>query len=228
MHVLVVVVDVGRPLEGVRTGLGHGVDTAADEVGLAHVERSHHNLHLVDGIHRDRRTAAGQAGRKSEVIVQVGAVQCEVGRTAVTSGKTHAVGVGREAHDVRDAAAHGRQGRQLCVRNVGCCTGLFGGKLGTGTRYDHLAQFGHVFRHSDIEVVGFTQLEGDVLDNTVGKSDIGNFHFVRSAHTHTLDGPPAVHVGHSVVRRSRRFVNNPYEGTDNVLTLLVGHVSGHC
>ena len=228
MHVLVVVVDVGRSLEGVRTGLGHGVDTTADEVGLAHVERSHHNLHLVDGIHRDRRTATGQAGRKSEVVVQVGTVQREVGGAAVTSGKAHAVGVGREAHDVRNAAAHGRQGRQLCVRDVGRRTGLFGGKLGTGTRHNYLAQLGDVFRHSDIEVVGFTQLEGDVLDNPVGKSDIGNFHFVRSAHTHTLDGPPAVHVGHSVVRRSRRFVNNPYEGTDNVLTLLVGHVSGHC
>ena len=57
VHVLVVVIDVGRPLEGVRTGLGHGVDTAADEVGLAYVKRGHHHLHLVDGIHRDGRAA---------------------------------------------------------------------------------------------------------------------------------------------------------------------------
>ena len=227
VHVLVVVVDVGRSLERVRTGLGHGVDTAADEVGLAYVKRGHHHLHLVDGVHRDGRAAAGQAGRESEVIVQVGAVQREVGGASVTSGKAHAVGVGREAHDVRNAAAHGRQGRQLCVRDIGRRTGLFGCKLGTGTRYDHLAQLGDVLRHSDVEVVGLTQLEGDVLDDTVGKSDIGNFHFIGSAHAHTLDGPPAVHVGHGVVRCSRRLVNNPHQGTDDVLTLLVGHVSGH-
>ena len=52
-HVLVPVVNVCASLEDVRTGLGDGVDTAADESGLAYVKRRDYHLHLLDCVDGD-------------------------------------------------------------------------------------------------------------------------------------------------------------------------------
>ena len=51
VHVLAGIVGISRTLESVGTRLGNSVDTAANEVALAHIEGSYHHLHLVDGIH---------------------------------------------------------------------------------------------------------------------------------------------------------------------------------
>ena len=110
-EVLVSMVDVGRTLEVVRTGFCDGVDTAADEVGLTDVEGRHHNLHLVNCIERDRIAAAGKAGGESEVVVEVRAVDGEVGAAAVGTGEAHAVGIRRQLDDVGDRTVHGRHGR---------------------------------------------------------------------------------------------------------------------
>ena len=50
LHVLVLVIDVGRALEGVRTRLGDGIDTTAHEVSLTNVIRRNDYLELLDGI----------------------------------------------------------------------------------------------------------------------------------------------------------------------------------
>ncbi len=74
---------IGGSLEGVGSGLRDGVDTSSDEVGLAHVKRRNDNLNLLDGIDGDRAAAAREAGRKAEVVVEIGSVDSEVGGTSV-------------------------------------------------------------------------------------------------------------------------------------------------
>ena len=59
-QVLVLMVDVGRSLEGVGTRLCDGVHTASDEVGLAHVVGRDDDLQLLDGIDGDGVSAAGE------------------------------------------------------------------------------------------------------------------------------------------------------------------------
>ena len=85
MHELVVVIDIGRSLDGVGTGLGDGVDTTADEVGLADIIRSDDDLHFLDGIDGDRASATRKVVGKTEVVVEVGTIDGEVGVTSVAS-----------------------------------------------------------------------------------------------------------------------------------------------
>ena len=139
-HVLVAVIGIGSTSECVRTALGDGIDATANEVRLAHVEGSHHYLHLFDGIHGDGVAATGKVGTKSEVIVEVGTVDGEVRGTSVTAGKAHAVGIGRKAGNVTDAAVHGGKLRHLCRRDIGSGTRLFSGELGLGRRHNHFVQ----------------------------------------------------------------------------------------
>ena len=51
VHVLVCVVNIRRTLEGVGTRFCYGIDTSADEIGLANVERGDNHLHFVDSLH---------------------------------------------------------------------------------------------------------------------------------------------------------------------------------
>ena len=53
-EVLVEEVGICRPLHGVGTGLGDGVDCSSGETGLAYVERSNYNLDFLDGVKGDR------------------------------------------------------------------------------------------------------------------------------------------------------------------------------
>ena len=128
VHVLIVVVNVGRALEGVGTRLGDGVDGTAHEVGLPHVEGRDSHLHLLDGIHGDGGAAAGQAGGETEVVVEVGTVETEVGGASVAAGHAHAVGIGRHTHKVGQAAAHGGHLHNLRVGEVGGGACLLTGK----------------------------------------------------------------------------------------------------
>lgn len=53
-EVLVVAIVVSRTVELIGTALGDGVDGTSGESALAHIERSHGNLNLLDGLHRYR------------------------------------------------------------------------------------------------------------------------------------------------------------------------------
>ena len=86
----VLVVHIAGALEGVGTGLGDGVDAAADEVGLTDIIGRNHNLNFLDGVHGDRHTAAGKGIAKAEVVVEVSTVNSEVGATAVAAAEAHA------------------------------------------------------------------------------------------------------------------------------------------
>ena len=101
-----VLIGVGRCLEGVGAGLGHGVDAAADEAGLAHVVGGNDELDLVDGFDGDGVAAAGQLTVQAEVVVEVGAVHGEVGHAPVAAGDAEAVGVRGEADEVGNAPAN--------------------------------------------------------------------------------------------------------------------------
>ena len=226
-EVLVAVIDVGRALEGVGTGLGDGVDAAADEVGLADIIRGDHHLHLLDGVDGDRVAAAGQAVGQAEVVVEVGAVHGEVGGTTVSSGESHAVAAVRgKAGHVGDAAADRRQGRDLAAVDVGGSAGLLGCKLGGGFGDDNgLAQHLGVIGKGRVERVGFRELEGDVRVGHGVVAQAADFNGVRAAGTHTVDEETALGVGHSIVLRAGGRVDCHDGGAGDGLSLLVGHLA---
>ena len=119
-QVLVAVVDVGTAFEGVCSRFGDGIHAAADEVCLAHIKGRDYHLQFVDGINRDRVSAAGKFRTQAEVVVEVSAVNSEIGCSAVRSGKEHAVAtIGRKTRYIGDAAAHGGQVHNLTVVDVG-------------------------------------------------------------------------------------------------------------
>ena len=221
VHVLVVVVDVCRTLECVRTRLCYGVDAAADEVGLAHIVRRNHYLHLVDGVHRDRIAAARELRCQTEVVVEVRTVECEVCRTSVTACEAHAVSVRREACDVRDAAVDGRNVLHLCLRDVGRCTGLLACELRTLCAYYYLAQLVLVFAHVHVEVVGLTELQSDARNVLLGVADVANSHLVRTADTHTLDGIASVDVSRCGVACARRLMHSLHNSADKRLAVAL-------
>ena len=90
-HVLVAVEDVGAATELVGTTLGNGVHTTTDEVGLTNVIGRDNNLQLLDSLDADGVTTTGQVVAQTEVVVEVGTVNGEVGSTSVGTGKTHTV-----------------------------------------------------------------------------------------------------------------------------------------
>ena len=82
-HLLIMEIGVGSALESVCTGLGDYIDSTAGKVALTYIVRRNCHLHLLDCINRNRCSAAGQIGRKTETVVQNGAVDCECGSAAV-------------------------------------------------------------------------------------------------------------------------------------------------
>jgi hypothetical protein len=93
VHILIIIIEIGRTPERVGARLGDGVDAAAYEIGLAHIVRGYHDLHLVDGFEGDGIASTGKHGIETEVIVEVGTVETEIGGTTVTAGEAHAVGI---------------------------------------------------------------------------------------------------------------------------------------
>ena len=227
VQVLVAVVDVGRAAEGVGTGLGDGVDAAADEVGLTDIVRGDHHLHLLDGVDGDRVAATGQAVVQTEVVVEVGTVHGEVGRTAVSTGEGHPVAaVRREAGHIGDVAGHGRQGGDLVAVDVGRGTGLLGGELGSSVGdHDRLAEHLTVVGKFDVEGIGLGELEGDIRVSHVLEAQAADLDGVRATGTHTIDGVTAFGIGHSVVLRTGGRVDRDDCRTGNRLPALVGHAA---
>ena len=107
-----------RAVEGVGAGLGDGVDQAAREAALPHVERRDQHLILLDRLHRDRvrvRLAARRAARgEPEQVVVHSPVDLNVVEPVVLSpkgGARHAGGdhLGNRAHEIGKVAAQGRE-----------------------------------------------------------------------------------------------------------------------
>ena len=195
VHVLIVVVHIGRALEGVGTRLGDGVDGTAHEVGLPHIEGRDSHLHLLDGIHGDGGAAAGQAGGETEVVVEVGTVETEVGGASVAAGHAHAVGIGRHTHKVGQAAAHGGHLHNLRIGEVGRGTYLLTGETRGPAAHHHLVEHGLVFGQGDIEAVVLAEGKLDAGESACGITDVGDGDAVGATYTHTLDIESSVDIG---------------------------------
>ena len=79
-------------MEVVGTALGHSVDCTAGEAGLAYVERSDVDAHLVESVERDRGTAGRKVGTDTECVVECGAIDSHIGRTVVSATDCKTVG----------------------------------------------------------------------------------------------------------------------------------------
>ena len=112
-------VNIGGSLEGVGTGLSDSIHTATYKVSLAYIVWRDNHLKFLNGINGDRRTASGQFFAKTEVVIEVGTVNGEVGSTAISSHETHAVSTvrGKPGH-IGDASAYGRQSGDLGIVDV--------------------------------------------------------------------------------------------------------------
>ena len=70
-HILVAVEEVSASAEGVGTTLGDGVQATTDKVGLTHIVGRDNNLHLLDGLDRNRVATARKVAAQTEVVVEV-------------------------------------------------------------------------------------------------------------------------------------------------------------
>ena len=108
-------------------------------------------MHLINGINRDRIAAAWETFTKSEVIVEVGAVNGEVSHTSVASCKTHtATAVGRQAYEVGNVTIDSWCIHNLVARDVCNSTHLLIRELRSSTSYHHICQLASDFRHVDV------------------------------------------------------------------------------
>ena len=234
-HVLVAVVAVNRALEGVGTGLGDSVDTAADEVGLADVIRRNHHLDLFESIHGDRGAAAGELVGKTEVVVEVGTVDGEVGGTTVTAGEAHAVCIRGDAGQVGDAAVHRRHLLHLLAVDARRSAGLLGSELRSRSDDNDLFQLGCSGLQRCVLDIHFTEVQRDALIDDGFATHHLNLDIIRAARTHTHDGVTAFGVGDSIVLRTRRGVGCDDSCTGNGALLIHdltahrrgGHLCGH-
>ena len=216
-HELIPVIHIGRALDGVGTGLGDGVDTTADEVGLADVIRRDDDLHFLDGVKRNGVAAAGEVAGETEVVVEVTAVDGEVGSTVVRTHEGHAVSaVRREPGHIGEAAADGRKGNDLAVVDIGSRTCLLGGELGRCSGDDDgLGKHLGIVRHLGVERIGLTQKEGDISVGNRLVTKAADLDRVRTARTHTVDGETAFGIRHGIVLRTGRIVNGDHGGADD-------------
>ena len=228
---LVAVVGVGRTLEGVRTRLGDGVDAAAHEVRLAHIEGRYNHLKLLDSVERDRVTAAGQGAREAEVVVQVGPIDGERVRTSVAAGDHgSAARVRRHAREVRQAAVDGGQELKLLLGDVRRGARLQSRELRRGGGDDHLVQRQVVAEHR-VQRRHFAQLERHVAILDGLQPDVRHGDLVRPAGAHTLDRIATVDVRDGAVLRARRLMHGHDGGADERFALLVCDLSadgGRC
>ena len=223
-HVLVAVEDVGTATELVGTALGHSVHTTTDEVGLTNIVGRNNDLHLLDSLDTDGVATTRQVVAKTEVVVEVGTVNGEVGSTAIGTGETHTVTTeGRQTGNVRQAAGNSGQIGNLGTVDVGSGTGLLGTELGGCCGHNNLAKGVGINAHVDIQVGGLGKLQHHAF-NIIGLiTHIAHRYGVGATGTHTLDGVTAIHVGHGIVLRARGRVQSGDRRTNHRLLVFIGH-----
>ena len=229
-HVLISVINVRAALESIGTRRGSGIHTTADEVGLTHVVGSNYHLQLFNSFDGDGVATTGKSRWQTKVVVEVGTIHGEVGRTTIRSDKAHAIAsIRRKTRDVGDAAAHRRQIHHLRIVDVGWGTGLLLRKLGCRCTDNNLTQHGGVFRKGDTKVIHLTQLKRDILVSLRLVSHIAHRNGIRTTCTHTLNVKTSVHVGHCRIGSSRRLVYR-LDGRTNEFFAgsLKGNLTTHC
>lgn len=119
-------------------------------------------------------------GTQTEVVVEVGTVDGEVGRTAVHAAEAHAVAaVGRETGDVGQRTAHRRHVLHLFVVDVSGGARLERVEFRSLCRDNDFTQLLRVLRERHREAEGLTKLKRDVLHLLRLIADVADFDGVR-------------------------------------------------
>ena len=207
-HILVTMIYVSGSLHGVGTRLGDSIHTSSDEVGLTYVKRRDNNLQFLDGIDRNRAAASGELIAETEVVVEVCAVNSEVGSTSVRTCKAHPVSaVRRKAGYVSDITADGRKRSNLSIVDVSHSARLCRVELCSSSRNHHLVQHLRRFAHLVVEDVGLTQRECYIVDDACLIAHVRNGNLVRTTGAHTLNRVTSVNVSNSAILGTRRHVD---------------------
>ena len=134
-------IDVGSTLEGVRTRLRDGVHSTTDEVGLTNIERRDDHLHFLDSIERDGVTTTRKVLCQTEVVIEVGTIDREVGHLTITTSQAHTITtIRRQTHHVGQTTVNGWQVGNHSIVDVGRSTSLFSSKLRSLTTDYNLCQ----------------------------------------------------------------------------------------
>ncbi len=221
---------VERTAEVVAAAAGDRVDASADEVALTDVVGGHVDLDLLDGRHGDGGNAGSVARRTAETkgVVEVGAVHREVVEAVVLAGEgAVAARLGRQLGEGVDAIALRGQRRQRLT--VDCRGGTRAGRAEDRVglrRDDHL--FGdRKDGQLELEVLGHTKAQGDVLGHDGLEAVEGGRDGVRAAHPHAGDVEVPVGPGDDLIAGARGLVDGEHGGTGNSLLLRVGDDARH-
>ena len=221
--------DVSTATELVGTALGNGIHATTNEVGLTNVIGRNYHLQLLDSLDTDGVTTTRKFIAQTEVIVEVGTINGEVGGTAVGTGKAHTItAVRRQTGNVGQAAGYRGQVGDLGAVDVGGSTGFLSPELGGSGSNNYLAEGVSINTQIKVKIGGLGQLQGHAFNAAGLVADVGHANGVRATGTHTLDGVTALHVGHGVVLGARGRVQSSDCSTNHSLLVLIGHNTGQC
>ena len=219
-------IDISRALEGVRTWLCNGVHTTTDEVGLTNIVGRDHHLQLLDSIDRDGVTTTRQVRTQTEVVVEVGTINSEVGGTTISTSKSHSVtSIRRKARHISNTTRNSWQACYLRTGDVCWCTCLFCSKLRCLTCNEHLTQFIGILRKPDLQIISFTKFQLNTLEGFLLKTNISYSNCIRTTGTHTLNPKASIHIRNGGIARSWRLMDSLNSSSNDRLT--VGIADGH-
>ena len=234
VEILVVIVEVCRAAQAVVARLRDGIDAAAREAALAHVERRHGYPQLLYGIERygvGLRKRAGHARGAQTVYVVAGhAVDAERVVSRAGTCDTHAARLGRyhlrrEPRDVVYRTCYGRH-RGYALRAEPLARAVTADRRIVG--HDHNAVDVERLRSElDVDALRIAQQQLDVLDTRLVVTQIAYRKRIGTTHAHTRNIVLSVGIGRNSVLRTRRSMNGYYRRSDHRIGLRVLDTTRH-
>ena len=211
-------VDISTTFKCIGTRLGDGVEFTADEVSLTDIKRRDCHLSFFDSLDGDRTTTTGEVGTQTEVVVEAGTINRERSGTSVKATKCHTITtIGREAGKVGDVTCHSRQCPDLSIVDVGRGAHLLNREFRSPSSDHHLREFVGILRDPYVEIIGFSQLQGNTAERLILIADISHGHCIRSTRTHTLNIESAINVCHCGIACTGWLVHSQHRGTNDGL-----------
>src|SRR5690554_3183475 len=93
-QILVFIISISSTLKGIGPRFGDGVYTSSNKICLPYIVRSDNHLHFFNSLQRNGVASTWETGTEAEVIVEIGTINSKIGRTAISSSKTHIIGIG--------------------------------------------------------------------------------------------------------------------------------------
>src|SRR5690554_3805950 len=93
-QILVFIIGISSTIKGIRLRIGDGFNTSSNKIRLTYIVRSYNHLHLFNSLQRNGVASTWETGTEAEVIVEIGTINSKIGRTAISSSKTHIIGIG--------------------------------------------------------------------------------------------------------------------------------------